>query len=462
MSTAGEELDLVVRGGTVVTASSRSVADVGVRDGRVVQIGGRIAARRAVDASGKLVLPGGVDVHVHLRSSSDRGAGWVDDFASGTRAAAAGGVTTVGNMTPPRRGEGLVDLVERTTREAERQALVDFVLHPILLDPGPTRLAELPELARRGHTSLKIFMILGNFDGRAGEYLTAMRLAGGVGMLPLVHCEDGCIVNHLVEGLVAGGRTGPTAYPLARPVFSEEAAVARAIGFAEAAGTPVYLVHISSAAALDACRRARARGLPVYVETRPLYLYLTAEKLAEPDGAKYVGQPPLREAADVRALWHGLAAGDVQTVCTDHAPWTLAEKLDPTRTVANFPPGVPDLETLQPMLFSEGVAKGRISLHRFVEVTATNAARLFGLFPRKGTIAVGSDADMVVWDPTLTRPVESARTQTRSDYSPYEGWPVTGWPVVTISRGEVVYRDGRVVGRRGRGRLVVRGPTQPL
>ncbi|HEV8633935.1 MAG TPA: dihydropyrimidinase [Chloroflexota bacterium] len=457
-----EELDLVVRGGTVVTASSHCLTDVGVSGGRVVQIGGPIAARREVDASGKLVLPGGVDVHVHLRYPSDRGAWWVDDFGSGTRAAAAGGITTIGNMTPPRRREGLVALVERTAREAERSALVDFVLHPILLDPAPPRLAELPELARRGHTSVKIFMVLGNFDRRAGDHLRAMRRAGQLGMLPLVHCEDGCIVNHLVERLVASGRTGADAYPLARPVFSEEAAVARAIGFAEAAETPVYLVHVSSAAALDACRRARARGLPVYVETRPLYLYLTAQKLAEPDGAKYVGQPPLREDADVRALWHGLAAGDVQTVCTDHAPWRLADKLDPARTVADFRPGVADLDTLLPMLFSEGVKKGRISLHRFVEVTSTNAARLFGLFPRKGTIAVGGDADLVVWDPELTRPVESARTQTRSDYSPYEGWPVTGWPVVTISRGQVVYRDGRVVGRKGHGRLVVRGPTQRL
>jgi dihydropyrimidinase len=458
----GETFDLVVRGGTVVTASSHGVVDVGVRDGRVVQIGGPMAASREVDAAGKLVLPGGVDVHVHLRSASDRGVGWADDFGSGTRAAAAGGITTIGNMTPPRQREGLVALVERTTREAERRALVDFVLHPILLDPAPRRLAELPELARLGHTSLKIFMVLGNFDGRAGEHLRAMRLAGELGMLPLVHCEDGCIVNHLVERLVAGRRAGPEAYPLARPVFSEETAVARAIGFAEAAETPVYLVHISSAAALAACRRARARGRPVYVETRPLYLHLTAEKLAEPDGARYVGQPPLRETADLRALWHGLAAGDVQTVCTDHAPWTLAEKLDPARTVANFRPGVPDLDTLLPMLFSEGVKKGRISLHRFVEVTATNAARLFGLFPRKGTIAVGSDADLVVWDPDLTRPVEAARTQTRSDYSPYEGWSVTGWPVATISRGTVVYQNCEIVGRAGHGRLVVRGPTQPL
>jgi len=221
-------------------------------------------------------------------------------------------------------------------------------------------------------------------------------------------------------------------------------------------------VHLSSQAALEACHRARARGVPVYVETRPLYIHLTEERLQEVDGAKYIGQPPLRQPSDARALWNGLWGGDIQTFCTDHAPWKLEEKLDPSLSIGDLRPGVADLETLLPMLFSEGVNTGRISLHRFVEVTSTNAARLFGLFPQKGTIAVGSDADLTIWDPTTTRAVDGRVMETNADYSPYDGWEVTGWPITTISRGEVVYDKGQIVGAPGRGRLVRRGPSQML
>jgi dihydropyrimidinase len=280
--------------------------------------------------------------------------------------------------------------------------------------------------------------------------------------MTLIHCEDGCIIGHLTERLVASGRLGADAYPASRPIFSEEVATTRAIGFAEAAEAPIYVVHLSSQAALEACHRARARGVPVYVETRPLYLYLTSERFNEAEGAKYVGNPPLRQPSDVEALWNGLWDGDIQTFCTDHAPWTLAEKLDPSLDVGSFRPGVADLETLLPMLFSAGVHQGRISLHRFVEVTSTNAARLFGLFPKKGTIAVGSDADLTIWDPTLTKAVDSGGMETRADYSPYDGWEVTGWPVMTISRGEIVYQNGEIVAAPGRGRLVRRGPTMML
>lgn len=460
-----QRYDLAIRGGKVVTASSIEEADIAILGGKIAQIGGDFSATDEIDAGGKLVLPGGIDMHVHLTPATlpDGGElGWADDFESGTRAAAAGGITTVGNITFPRPGEGLLDLVERIEDEAGRGALVDFVLHPVLLDPSVEVLSELPELTRRGHTSLKIFMVLGNFEGRSSEYLNAMRKAGELGMLSVVHCEDGCIIGHLTERLVASARTGVEHYSQSRPVFSEEVAVTRVVGFSEAAEAPVYVVHLSSAAALEACRRARSRGVPIYVETRPLYLYLTGERLLEQDGAKYVGQPPLRDKADVDALWNGLWSGDIQTFCTDHAPWTLEEKLDPGHTIETFPPGVADLDTLLPMLFSEGVGTGRISLHRFVEATSTNAARLFGLFPRKGTIAVGSDADITIWDPDKTRAVDSQTTQTNSDFSPYEGWSVAGWPWITIGRGEILYRNGEVVALPGRGELVPRGKTQML
>jgi dihydropyrimidinase len=457
-------VDLAIRNASVITASSRCETDIAVKDGRIAQLGGAFTADREIDAAGMLVMPGGIDMHVHLTPAiAEEGElRWVDDFASGTRAAAAGGITTVGNITTPLPRQSIPDMLAEVAASAATMAHVDFALHPVVLDPAALTAEVLAGMVAGGHTSLKIFMVLGNFDGKAREYLDVMRRAGEQGMLSLVHCEDGCIISHLTEQLVAGGKAGAEYFPASRPVYSEEVAVTRAIGFAEAANAPIYVVHLSSQAALEACHRARARGIRVYVETRPLYLYLTDDRFSEPEAAKYVGQPPLRTQHDVDALWNGLWAGDIQTFCTDHAPWRLADKLDPAVDLTNLRPGVADLDTLLPMLFSEGVATGRISPHRFVEVTSTNAARLFGLFPRKGTIAVGSDADITIWDPNLVRVVDSAAAQTSSDFSPYEGWRVTGWPIATICRGRVVFAHGRIVGPAGWGRLAKRGTSQML
>jgi dihydropyrimidinase len=459
-----DHVDLAIRNASVITASSRYETDVAIKDGVIVQLGGFFTADEEVDATGMLVMPGGIDMHVHLTPTiAEEGElHWADDFASGTRAAAAGGITTVGNITTPVPRQSVREMLAVVTESAASMAYVDFALHPVVLDPAELTPEVLQGMVTDGHTSLKIFMVLGNFDGKAREYLDLMRRAGEHGMLSLVHCEDGCIISHLTERLVMGGKASMHHFPDSRPVYSEEVAVTRAIGFAEAADAPIYIVHLSSRAALEACHRARAKGIKVYVETRPLYLYLTDERFDEPDAAKYVGQPPLRKQHDVDALWNGLWAGDIQTFCTDHAPWKLEDKLDPSVDLENLRPGVADLDTLLPMLFSEGVASGRISPHRFVEVTSTNAARLFGLFPRKGTIAVGSDADITIWNPSLTRQVDSGSTQTNADFSPYEGWTVTGWPIRTICRGRTVFVDGEVIGEPGWGRLARRGTTQML
>jgi dihydropyrimidinase len=244
-------------------------------------------------------------------------------------------------------------------------------------------------------------------------------------------------------------------------VPAERAAVERAVAICEATGSPVYIVHLSSQAALRAARRGRARGLPVYVETRPLYLYLTSEALAEPDGAKYIGAPPLREPDDVEALWSGLADGSVDTIGSDHAPWRLADKLDRSQDVTTARQGVADLETMLPMLFSAGVRTGRISLQRFISLTSTGPARLFGLYPRKGTIAVGSDADLVVLDPELRRTIDGGSMRSRAGYSTYDGREVCGWPRFTVSRGDVVLEDGQVLAEPGRGQWLPRGRTSP-
>ena len=451
-----DDLDLVVRRGRVVTASADGIADIGIRDGRIAVLAGSLpAGRREIDAAGRLVFPGGIDAHVHLTpvSTAQRSLVWVDDFASGSRAAAAGGVTTVGNITFPAPGETLLEAHRRVAAEAAAASITDFFLHPVLLEPGPERLAEIEELARAGGSSLKFFMHLFGFDPGAADYLRALDHAGRSGLITLIHCEDAAIISLLTERLMAAGRTELENFPASRPVAAEAAAVARAIGFAEAAQAPVYLVHLSSGRAISQVREAQDRGVPVHAETRPIYLLFTADRFTGPEAPLYVGNPPLRDESDVSALWHGLESGAIATCCTDHAPWTRAQKMDPALDVAHTRPGMADLETLMASLYSEGVRAGRLSLRRFVEVTSTNAARLFGLFPRKGTIAVGSDADLVIFDPAVSKPVRGAELQTSARMSLLEGRELTGWPETTISRGDVIFDRGQIVTAGPRGLL---------
>ncbi|HKA10655.1 MAG TPA: amidohydrolase family protein [Candidatus Dormibacteraeota bacterium] len=457
--------DLVISGARIANAGAVEAADVGIVSGKIAQIGGEMQAALRIDARGRLLLPGGIDAHVHLSSPpgiADRQHHWVDDFGSGSAAALAGGITTLGNMTFLAAGETPVAVLRREAAVAQKQTIADLFLHPVISETTPEVLDELPDLLAAGYNSIKFFMTSPAFDAQVAHYVEATRRAGAGGLLTMIHCEDAALVADAVAQLVSAGRTTLRDFARSRPVVAEVVATQRAAAMAEATGAPVYIVHLSSERALAVCAEAQGRGLPVYVETRPLYLHLTSESLAQPDGAKYVGQPPLRERADVDALWAGIRQGVVQTVCTDHAPWSLMAKLDPGLTITRLRPGVENLQTMLPMLYSEGVRQGRISLSRFVEVTATNAARLFGLYPRKGVIAVGSDADIVVFDPERTRTVQAGMLKSNADYSVYEGTAVTGWPEVTIRRGEVVFRDDEVVGLPGSGQLVRRGRTMPL
>lgn len=442
-----------------MTTGSSGECDVGVLDGKVVQMGGGLRGRREIDASGALVLPGGIDMHVHLSLPSPPEPGtpaWIDDFATGSRAAIAGGVTTVGNMTFPWEGQSLSEAIARDLAAAASTAAVDHVLHAVLLSPTPESLGELPGLAAEGHTSLKLFMMMPEFEAQIDDMLSAIRLAGRSGMLTLLHCEDGALVRFAGSELLAQDRGSVANWALSRPESAERAAVERAVAICEATGSPIYIVHLSSAAALDSARRGRARGLQVFVETRPLYLHLTSKVLGEPEAGKYIGSPPLRGPADLEMMWAGLADGSIHTLGSDHAPWSLAAKTDSSLDVVTARQGVADLETMLPMLFSEGVRTGRISLSRFVSLISTTPARLFGLFPRKGTIAVGSDADLVVLDPQRRRVIDGASMESRAGYSAYDGWEVHGWPRFTVSRGDVVLEDGEVVAPQGRGQWLRR------
>ena len=461
-------MDLVIRDGTIVTVGETYVADVGVQGEKVAQIGGEMSAPREIDASGKLIVPGGVDMHVHLQIAEAQPEGapprMSDDFYWGTAGAAAGGITTVGSMTSPLPGErkGLLSMLEYAEADALQNSLIDFTLHPVIVDPSPDIIAEIPKLIEEGYSSTKTFMVMHAFDGRQNDYVKAFEAAGRNGILPMLHCEDANINHHCEQRFHSEGKSDIRYYADSRPPYAEAIATARGISLARAAGSPLYLVHVSCADALEEARRARVSGQRVYVETRPIYLYLTRDVYELPDGAKFVGWPPLRDRSDVEGIWDGIANHDVDTLCSDHAPWTLSEKLDPDLSVGTFRPGMANLETLMPMLYSEGVASGRISLSRWVELTSTNAARLFGMFPQKGTVAVGSDADLVVWDPDLARVIRGEEMRSRAGYDVYEGNEVRGWPTHTISRGDVVFENGEIVAERGRGKRVIRGPHGPI
>jgi len=455
-------VDLAIRHGTVVTVGGTFPADVGVDGGRIVQVGGEVpAAARELDARGKLLLPGCVDIHTHLGAAGV--APPIDDFLQGTRAAAAGGVTTVCDFAWQRDGGSLLEAVDAATVDAAPKSLIDYTFHTVLRDPSEAAIAELPDLAAAG-AGLKVFMSAPRFDHQADRYLRALHAAGRAGILTAVHAEDASIIALCTAELLAAGKTGPEFFPASRPALAEAVAVRRAIAFAEAAEAPIYLVHLSSAEAIAPLAEARRRGLPVFGETRPIYLYLTEDRFALPDrqGALYVGQPPLRPQSDVDAVWEALRGGQLHTVCTDHIPYFAERKLDPALDFSRIPPGVSNLETLLPMLYSEGVRTGRITLPRMVELLATNPARLAGLAPRKGAIAPGADADLVVFDPDRTRVIHAPEMQSACDYEVFEGWSVTGWPSVTISRGEVVFEDGRVLGQPGRGEFVPRSRFSDL
>ena len=447
---------ILITGGTVVTSEGRFDADVRVRNGTIVEIGPGLAAgagARTIDATGLLVMPGGVDPHVHLGGSTR------DDYRTGSQAALAGGITTISNFAFHAQGQTLAQAIEREAALIREQAIADVILHAGITPR--TQESEMATLAAEtGQTSTKIFMVWTTFDAAVPDHMATMEAAGRNGILTMVHCEDWPILAHAVAELTAAGRTSLEYFPDSRPVLAEVVATQRAVAMAEATGAPIYAVHVSSEGALRVLQDARDRGLNVFVETRPIYLHFTRERFEGPDRGLYVGQPPLREQRDQDALWAGIANGSVDVLATDHVAHLREDKMDPSQTITRHRAGLNNLQVVRPMLYSEGVVQGRISEERFVAVTSTNAAKLFGLYPRKGTIAVGSDADIVLWDPDETRTIRDEDMFSGTGFSVYSGWEVTGWPVMTLRRGEVVYEGGEILAGAGSGELLRRGSWQ--
>ncbi len=458
-------LDLVIKGGTVATASDTFSCDVGVRDGRIVALGEALGtATETIDATGKLVLPGGIDSHVHIAQPSGPGIVMADDFASGTRSAAFGGNTLVMPFCIQPKGEALRPALNAYHALAKDQCYVDVSFHLIVSDPTPTLLGqELPALVNDGYTSFKVFMTYQDLALSDFQMLEVLQVARETGALVMVHAENYDAIRFLTDRLERAGKTAPQFHATSRPIPVEREATHRAISLAELIDVPIMVVHVSNGEAMEEIRRAQSRGLKVMGETCPQYLVLTATDLEglNMEGAKYVCSPPPRDKASQAACWHGIESGIFQTFSSDHCPFRYDDphgKLTPQgRTSFRWVPnGIPGVETRLPILFSEGVVTGRITLNQFVAVTATNHAKIYGLSPRKGTIAVGADADIAIWDPTRKARITAAALHQGSDYTPYEGLEVTGWPVTTIVRGKTVVRDGRLVGARTHGQHLTR------
>lgn len=449
--------DLVIRGGTLVTAADTFVADVAVRDGRIVAIGRELTAgEQEIDASGLQMLPGGVDVHTHLDAPvGDVTA--VDDFESGTAAAACGGITTICDYAWQRPGRTIAQAIDEWKAKAAGKAYIDYGFHVILSDASDERLAELPAIVAAGYPSFKVFMIK-EFGIGDASILRLMAAARAAGAIVNVHAENGEMLDHCAAEMLRAGHHDPRYFAESRPALAEAEATRRALDYAALTGAEVYIVHLSCAEALAAVRAARGAGVRAWAETRPIYLALSKERYAVGglEAAKLVGAPPLRTIDDQAALWDGLRAGDIQAIGSDNTSWTAEQKAAGLDDFRRVPYGVPGLETEMQVIYSEGVSKGRISVNTFVAAFATNPARIFGLYPRKGTIAIGSDADFVLFDPKRRLTVGDRPLHSRAGYDPFQGFRITGVPVLTVSRGEIVAREGELEGKAGRGEHLTR------
>ncbi len=449
-------MDWVIHNGSVVTPQGVIHADVGIKSERIAAVTPHVQAQQVIDASGCYVFPGFVDAHVHLQMIVD-GLMTGDDFYTGTVAAACGGTTTVMDFTENVRNEDLVEAAGRRRSEAEGQVAVDYALHLTLPDASRRTLQQLRELSKDGYASVKLYTTYEGVRLEDAEILEVLDAVRESGLLPMVHAENNAAIQFLTTRFLTQGRTAPSYHPLSRPPLVEAEAAQRVAALANVVGSPLYLAHVTCRETLQAMARARDRRQIIYGETCPHYLLLSQAEYERPgfEGAKYVLSPPLRDRSNWETLWKALACGDLQVVSTDHCPWNYStQKVRGKDDFSRIPNGAPGIETRVALLFTEGVAKGRLSLERFVELNASEPARLFGLYPRKGVIAVGSDADLVIFDPNHETSVSAANLHQRVDYSPFEGWTVQGRVRDVLLRGQPVVANGQFVGAAGQGQYV--------
>lgn len=456
-------MDLIVRGGTIITAQDTFAGEIGVRDGRICVVADHIDAgpdTKIVDATDRLVMPGGVDVHTHLDTPGLL-ADTEDDFLSGTIAAAHGGTTTIINFCPQIKGSGLLDSLAEHRRRADPKAVIDFALHSIVSDPTPNTLAELPQLSDAGVTSFKLFMAYkGDTMVDDGTLIQVLHAARSSGALVMVHAENGEAVEFLRNRFADEGKLSPRYHALSHPPRVEAEATARAIALAELVDAPVYIVHVSCSEALEEVVRGRNRGVDVHAETCAHYLHVTDCVFDAPgfEGGKFVFTPPPRGADQPGVLWEAVRRGDLEIVSSDHAPYNFRGGKDIGKDdFRQIPNGAPGIEERMTLVW-QGVVRGHISANRFVDLVATTPAKLFGLYPQKGTIAVGGDADLLIWNPESRRKLTRSALHSAADYTMFEGMDVRGGPETVLSRGEIIVRAGEFDGSAGRGRYLRRRP----
>lgn len=454
--------DLIIKGGTIVTAVDHYQADIAIKNGKIAAIGQELdGASETIDATGQLLLPGGIEGHCHIAQESSYGLMTSDDYQSGSISAAFGGNTTFIPFAAQLKRQKLEEVVDVYHQRAETSVL-DFGYHLIITDASVNVVEDLPKLFDLGVTSFKVFMTndpIKMGDAQMLDFLTIAREQGG---LVMVHAENNDIIKWTSQRLLDGGYTQPRYHAVSHPAAAEVEAINRAIVLARFVDAPLMTVHVSTPEGADIVAKARLDGAKIYAETCPQYLFLTRDDLDRPgmEGAKFMCSPPVRDVATQEGLWRHLQAGTFDFFSSDHAPY----RADETGKFFNGPDvnfrrianGMPGIGLRLPLLFSEGVNKGRITLNQFVALTSTNAAKTFGMFPQKGTIAVGSDADIAFWDPQLERTVTASEQHDNMDYSPFEGTPLKGWPVKVMSRGEVIVSDGELKAQPGRGRYIAR------
>jgi dihydropyrimidinase len=452
----------LIKNGTVVTAERSFAADILIDGEKIRDIAPSLPAEQAdriIDAAGMLLLPGGIDVHTHLDMPFG-GTTSCDDFETGTRAAAFGGTTTLIDFAIQPKGTKMRDALDIWWKKAEGRASIDYGLHMIVTDLGEAGLEDMDSLVAEGVASFKLFMAYpGVLMVDDATIFQALGRTAKNGALICMHAENGGVIDVIVRRALAEGKTAPIYHALTRPVTAEAEAVHRAIAMAEIAGAPVYIVHLSSEDALNEVREARDRGLPIFAETCPQYLLLNIEEMQRPgfESAKYVFTPPLREKQHPPKLWEGLKHDHLQVVSTDHCPFCFADQKTLGKDdFTKIPNGGPGIENRLQLLYHHGVNLGRLSLNRFVELVATTPAKLFGLYPRKGTLAPGSDADIVIWDPKADHTITAKTHHMRVDYSMFEGFTVKGNAKLVMSRGEVLVDSGSYLGRSGRGQFLKR------
>ena len=454
-------MDMVIRNATLVTHKETFRGEIGIQAGKIAKIGERISEGViTIDVSGKLIFPGIIEAHTHMETPVK---GYVssDDFSTGTKAAAAGGVTTIIDFTIQAKGQSLKESIEERKRQANGRVYIDYALHCNLTDFNVSFLREIPEIIASGITSFKVFMAYRNEGIMVSNenlklLLKETRKYGG---LVQVHAENGFLLDYLVEKAIQRGNTSPLFHPKTRPNYVEEEAGVRAIVLAEEVGGNLYLVHLSTREAVEAVKWGKERGVKLFAETCPQYLLLTEEVYQWDDASYYITSPPLRSEEDKEALWQGIREGTIDVVATDHCPFTRAQKDGGKDIFFETPNGLPGVETLLPLIYSEGAVKRGLSPNKLVELLAYNPAKIFGLYPRKGAITEGSDADLVIFNPEKEMKIRANELHMNLDFSPYEGLTIKGVPELTISRGEIIYEQGNFPASQGRGKFVPTTPT---